>query len=338
MRISKRSFFALIIIILSMATLISGCKKQEVQTPPTNVSLITVSTSAGGNNIKLAGQIAPRFESKLSFQSKGIIKERFVNLGDRVKSGMVLMRIDPVDYTLSAQQIDSQVLAAKESLNLAEITLKRSRFMYEQNAISEQQLDQDTKNYQTALASLNSLETQKASSLQQLNYTYLIAPTDGIVSALNAEAGDVVNIAQQVMSIAKDSDWEAEVYIPENNRNLLINNLNMDTKVRFWAYPDLIINGKIREISAVADPTTRTYRVRVSLSQLPPIVDLGMTATVEFIPPGKIGIYIPLSAILGTSDPNPAVWTVESNIIKKQPVTLGQFGTDNNITSDTISE
>ena len=92
--------------------------------------------------------------------------------------------------------------------------------------------------------------------------------------------------------------------------------------------PDITVDGNVREISPIADATTRTYKVRVTLQNPPPQVKLGMTASVhaaDINGENKPAVEIPLSALYQT-DGAPGVWVVKNNIVSMQPVKVGEFG------------
>ena len=96
-------------------------------------------------------------------------------------------------------------------------------------------------------------------------------------------------------------------------------------RVSFWALPNVIIDGKIREISPMADKVSRTFKARISMINLPQVIKLGMTANVMVTPNIQRTFYIPLSAIYQTGD-KPNVWVVNDNVVALRTIKTGAFG------------
>jgi len=127
----------------------------------------------------------------------------------------------------------------------------------------------------------------------------------------------------------QDGEKEVEINVPENRIEEL--RQAKQIKVKFWAFPDIIVNGKLREVAPMADKVSRTYKVRISLINPPGKIKLGMTSSVIVTgaetAPQQAAASIPLSAIYQTGDA-PGVWIVNNAVVHLQPIKIGAFGED----------
>ena len=273
-----------------------------------------------------AGEVRGRYESQLAFQVAGKIIKRNVQLGSVVNAGEVLLEIDPKDLKQTVNSSSAQVRSAESQLKLTESNLQRYRQLYSQNAISRAQLDQYESAYEVAQAAVQQASAQYGQSSNQLDYSQLYAGTSGVISSINAEAGQVVSAGQTVLTIVQNGEREVEISVPENRIEEL--RTASQLTISFWALPDLKVNGKVREIAPMAASTTRTYQVRISLLNPPPEINLGMTAAVSLTSAGdqKVNlISIPLSAIYQTND-LPGVWVVTDHTAHLRTVQIGGLG------------
>lgn len=310
---------------LLLCLILAGCgSKETVKESVPVVRSQVVKLGELGQSATYSGEVRGRYESQLAFQVSGKIIRRNVDLGSAVQAGDALMEIDPKDIQQTVSIGSAQVYAAQSQLRLAESNLNRYQQLYEQNAISRAQFDQYQNAYDAAVAAVQQASAQYAQGSNQLGYSLLYADSSGVVSAINAEAGQVVSAGQTVVSLVRDGEREVEINVPENRLEELRN--AQQIRVAFWALPNRVIDGRVREIAPMADKVSRTYKVRISLIDPPPEMKLGMTAAVTI---GNAGsgkaAYIPLSAIYQTGD-SPCVWVVENGIVRLKPVTIGAFG------------
>lgn len=318
---------ALTIMILSLS--FAGCSKTEtVQEEAPLVRSQTIKMDAMGQTASYSGEVRGRYETQLAFQVSGKIIRRNIELGSVVNSGDVLMEIDAKDVQQTVNISSAQVASAQSQLDLARSNLERYRKLYEQNAISRAQLDQYENTYEVALAAVNQSTAQYAQGANQLGYTSLVADSDGVISSVNVEAGQVVSAGQAVMTLVKGGEREIEINVPENRIDEMRN--AQQVNISFWALPDVTAAGKVREISPVADKVARTYKVRISLINPPAAVNLGMTASVAVgSSTSRQTVYIPLAAIFQTGD-TPNVWVIQDGIVNSRPIKVGAFG-DNKV-------
>lgn len=326
MRKAIAAYTALAVLLVAVA--LTGCgSKQRVEEEAPLVRTQTVKLDNFGQSAGYPGEVRGRYETQLAFQVSGKVLRRNVEVGSRVNAGDVLMEIDAKDIQQTANIASAQVYSAESQLKLAESNLERYRTLYEQGAVSRAQLDQYQNAYAVALAAVRQASAQYIQGANQVGYSSLVADRDGVISALNVEAGQVVSAGQIVATLVQDGEREVEINIPENRVEAL--RKAGQIRVTFWALPEVAVEGKVREISPVADKVTRTYKVRISLVNPPPGLALGMTANVAMAKDGgQPTVFVPLSAIYQTGD-TPGVWVVSDGAVTLRPVKTGVFGADN---------
>lgn len=322
------SYFFMAVIVL-FALLLNGCGKKE-EAPVVSVLVKTQQIQLGGNgdSATYAGEVRGRYESQLAFQVGGKIIARNVELGSAVRAGDTLFEIDTKDLVQAVNSSAAQVASAQAQLRLAEANLGRYRQLYAQSAISAAQYEQYQTNYDAALAALKQAKAQHAQGGNALSYSTLTADSDGVISAVNAEIGQVVAAGQSVVTLVKAGAREVEINIPENRLEDMA--VNKAVSVKFWALGDLAVDGIVREVSPVADKVARTYKVRIGLLNPPETIKLGMTASVISSNSSQnTAATLPLSAIYQTGD-QPQVWVVEGDVVHLRQITVAAFG-DNQV-------
>lgn len=311
----------------SLLLLLAACSKdapkQEDVRP---VRAIVVGSSDIDVNAEFAGEVRPRVESRLGFRVGGKIIARKVDVGTVVKRGQVLMQLDPQDLQLSQTQARAALRAAETQRDLARAELKRYQELRTQNFVSQAVLDARKSAFASAQANVDAARAGYSAQSNQAGYSTLVSDIDGVVTAINAEVGQVVTAGTPVASVANTSDKEIVISLPEDKVDAM--RKVQDVTVRMWANPDVAIRGKIREVSPVADPATRTYPVRVSIPGAGSDVKLGMTARVQFASKSASPqMRVPLTALFHEKS-STAVWVVENGAVKLVPVQIG--GTSGN--------
>jgi len=329
---SKKKFYigitaGIAIIILAAGLYLKTAAKPIIQEEVLSVRTKTMGGTIGKPSYSYSGEVRGRYESNLAFQVSGKIIKRNVDLGSVVKPGNVLMEIDAKDIKQTLNIGSSGVYSAQSQLKLAENNLERYQKLYEANAISQTQLEQYKNAYETAKATAMQASAQYAQDANQLDYSALTSDRAGVVSSINAEAGEVVSFGQTVVTIVQDGEREIEISVPENR----IQEIQQagSIHVTFWALPNLNVTGKVREISPIADKVSRTYKVRISLMNPLQEVQLGMTATVvvDAVSSMESQYFVPLSAIYQNSQ-QPCVWVVNDGVVTLRPIAIGAFGKD----------
>ncbi|RJG04245.1 efflux RND transporter periplasmic adaptor subunit [Noviherbaspirillum sedimenti] len=266
------------------------------------------------------GEVKPRIESRLGFRVGGKIVARKVDVGATVKRGQVLMQLDPQDLQLAQMQANAALKAAESNHQLARAERARYQELREKNFVSQAVLDGKNTADQAARASYDQAVAAYRNQTNQAGYATLVADTDGVVTTIDAEVGQVVAAGSPVLRVAQMGEKEIVIGIPEDKVEVL--RRISDVRVRIWARPDTAYAGKIREIAPMADPATRTYTARVALPDAPADVTLGMTAYVSFAAASAQPLLkLPLSALFQEKSVS-AVWVVENGAVRLVPVQL----------------
>ena len=313
---------------------LAGCDKPAPRTDDVRpVRVIQLAAGSGLEVVEFSGDVRPRYESRLGFRVGGKIVERKVDVGARVKRGQVLMRLDPQDLRLAEAQAQASLRAAETERDLAQADVKRHQELRARNFVSQAVLDTKQSALRAAQARVDAARAGLRGQSNQAGYANLEADADGVVTAIDAEVGQVVGAGTPVVRVARTDEKEVVIGIPESRVGQLRNVSTVS--VRLWADRDRVIPGKIREVAPVADPATRTYTVKVAL---PPGLDvrLGMSATVELATraaAGAAALRVPLSALVQNKGAT-SVWVVVKDRAGAAAVQLrkvevaGQSGND----------
>jgi len=276
----------------------------------------------------LAGTVVPRIESTLGFRVSGKIVQRSVDLGAVVKPGDIIASLDPSDYKLAVDNARAALASADADYARARADHERYLNLRGSTAFVPQTLDQRQSLSSTAQARVDQARSQLSSAENNLAYTVLRADTAGVVTAVQAEVGQVMAQGQGVVRVARTDELEIVVGVPEHR--LKVVRENPAASFELWSDPGRRHAAKLRELSPSADPVTRTYAARFSVIDPPEFIGLGMTATLGFERPDATPVAeVPLSAIFqrGTQ---PAVWVVDRNTgaVELRPVTIARWRDD----------
>ncbi|MBL8771371.1 MAG: efflux RND transporter periplasmic adaptor subunit [Phenylobacterium sp.] len=323
---------------LAVLFLLSACGPRTEPRPSAPLVRVAAAAPAAAGEAGYTGVIRARYESDLGFRAPGKISVRLVDAGDAVRAGQVLARLDPADLRLGAAAAVAQVAAAERSAAAARaeaIRLQadeaRFRKLNAQGFASGQRYDQARAAAQAASANLAAAEAQvRAAQAQasqagnQAAYTALIADSDGIVMRVLAEPGQVVAAGQPIVRLARDGAREAVIAVPETARAALPRTATAE----LYGGNGRPMSATLRELSAAADPVTRTFEARYALAAEPGSVPLGATVTVLTRPAGAGGgLSVPIGA-LHDSGSGPGVWLVDprSSRVTYRKVTVRSLG------------
>ncbi len=318
---SQRQKFPLTIAVLALATL-AACSKPVEKSPdirPVRAMLLAASDVA--IDAEFAGEVRARVESRLGFRVGGKIVARKVDVGTLVKKGQVLMQLDPQDLQLSQAQALAGLRAAETNRDLAKAELQRYQELRSKNFVSAAVLDAKDAAFKGAQANVDAAQAAYRGQSNQAGYAALVADIDGVVTAVDAEVGQVVAAGTPVVRVARQGEKEVVIGLPEDKVDSL--RRVADVQVRLWADPQRTVAGKIREISPIADAATRTYTAKVSIPDTLADAKLGMTAVVLFnSKTASPQIKVPLTALFYEKSAT-SVWLVERNAVRLVPVSVG---------------
>jgi RND family efflux transporter MFP subunit len=300
------------------AVTFSGCSRDQARqnsNAPVLVRVTEVAPARSTEKTHYTGVVRARTESQLGFRVAGKISERMVTAGETVKVGQPLLKLDPTDYQLALQ-------AARAVHTQASLELARVRVLVEKGAESRDLLEKAT-------AAAESSAAQAEQIANQVSYTTLYANAGGIVMTTLAEPGQVVAAGQTVLVLAQDGGREAAVDIPESDLRGIV---ERSATARLYTDQSSGVGATLREVSGVADPTSRTYQARYILAGDPKAFPLGATVTVE-LSSARHGsqslVEIPLGSLIDRGD-GASVWVVDRNtsVIQKQMVSIEKLGAE----------
>ena len=314
---------------LALGAALAGCSRPEPPPEPVRaVKLLTVGASEVQAQRLFAADVRARVESRLGFRVAGKLVQRHVELGQAVRAGQLLAQLDARDYRLAVQAAQAQVAAATTQRDLAQADYERFAQLKAQNFISGAELDRRRASLQAAQAQLTQALAQASSQGNQENYTQLRADADGVVTAIEAEPGQVLEQGQTVLRLAQDGARDAVFAVPEDLVSQL--RVGQEVAVRPWggaAEGVAKLRATVRDIAASADPVTRTFTVKAALSGSP-LPPLGATLTVypsAFAPSGVQALRLPTSALWAQGQQT-AVWVFDaaSSTVRAQVIEVAQ--------------
>ncbi|MHB2210657.1 efflux RND transporter periplasmic adaptor subunit [Methylobacterium sp. CM6257] len=308
------------------ALALAACSPAETAVPPEPplVQIVEVAPATVGI-ARYTGVIRARTESNLSFRVGGKIFERLVDPGDHVRLGQPLMRLDRTDFTLALNAARASVEAARAQMIKAKADEERSRKLVGDGWTSKQTYDQNKAAADAAIAQFANAEAQASQVANQAGYSELQADANGVVMEVPTEPGQVVTAGQTVVKLARDGAREAEVFLPEANRHLAQGTASAE----LYAEGETTYTARLRELSATADPATRTYRARYILSGGGEDAPLGATVTLRLKPADAgrtTSVDVPLGALFDIGQ-GAAVWKFDADTktVTAQPVSVGRL-------------
>ena len=305
-----------------IAGLLSGCGKADAD-PRTRPPLVqtAVAGTAEGAGREFTGIVGARVQSDLGFRVAGKVVARLVDAGQVVRRGQPLMRIDPTDYVLAAQASSQTVAALRARAVQTSADERRYRDLRSRGWVTASAYDERKAAALAARADLNAAEAQSRVSRNDAGYTVLVADADGTVSETLAEPGQVVSAGQIVVRLARSGPREAIIALPETLRP------SLGTIAQARTYSGLVGEARLRQLSDAADPTTRTFGARFTLTGAPASAPLGSTVTIGLRVPGRTaGMTVPLGAIYDRGR-GTGVWVVGGQgRVSWRPVRLATVG------------
>lgn len=312
----KRTLPSLSLMALAAASLLmTGCS--EPPPPPVAVKPVFVTTvvpSVFAQARTFTSVVRARVESDVAFRTGGKVVERLVEVGDRVKAGQVLARLDLADYQLAVKAAADQVQAASVDAQQAASDEARFRRLLADGSVGAADHERQKARADAASARLDQARRQLELAHNREGYAALVAPYAGVVTAVRFERGQVVPEGLAVMSLAKEGENEVVVDLPED---WVGRTRSLTATAAPWADPNTRLRLSLRELSPQASAQGRTYRARFAAtpesraqtSALP----LGSTVQLTLAAPqaGPATVQLPVSALVKGSGPA-GVWTLNT--------------------------
>ena len=322
-------------VLLLPAMLLAACEqKAPEQQPPRLVNAMRVADTSGLTERTFPGRARAGQEVNRSFRVSGPLITLPVNVGDEVKASDILARIDPQDFETKLATLEGQLQREQAKAKRAQADLTRLQNIYRDDpgATSQTAIDRALQLRDSARASVSSIKASVQNARDQLSYTYLKAPFEGVVVETYVENFETVVAKQPILRVLDPSSIEFVVNVPENLISLAP--YVTDISVTFDALPGIEIPAKLKEIGKEASQATRTYPVTLVMEQ-PQGAEIlpGMAgqAAIASRPPDDsalIGIQIPATAVFTGEDRSKNfVWVVDESTktLSRRAVEIGKL-------------
>lgn len=336
-RISQQSIilYQVTLQITTLLALVVGLAACGEQTPPAkkqhSVLVTTVHNESDSHMRSFTGTVHARYESEQGFRTGGKITTRLVEVGQKVSAGQVLARLDPSDYELALRAAEDQWQAARVDAEQAASDEARLQRLLADHSVS-------VGDHERQKARADAAAARQAQALRQLDlarnkmkYVTLVAEFDGVVTSIRFEIGQVVSEGQPIVTIAKPSELEVLVDLPEE----IVDNVSaFSASATLWGASDIAFPVKLRTLSPVASVQTRTFRARFSVmdksASVRNALHIGTTASIHLTENNKeLVAELPAPAVWKTSGKS-MVWQVShvEHTIIAQPVDVVRYTND----------
>ena len=292
-----------------IAATVAGCGEEVSRAPePRPVRTVTVGDGAEAETVSLTGQVRTKDQTDVAFRVEGRMIERRVNVGDALTAGQVIARLDEQNQKNMLRSAQADVSSAEAARVQARLTFKRQQQLLKKGWIARAKFDEAEQALRTAEAQVDSAQAQLHIAQDQLSYTVLLADGPGTVTAVGAEPGEVVSAGQMIVQLARQGGLDAVFDVPEQ----LIRTGPRDPLVEIALANDRQVRttGRVREVAPQADAATRTFQVKVGITNPPEAMRLGSTVTGSIKLSAPSGVEVPASA-LTRANGRPAVWVVD---------------------------
>jgi RND family efflux transporter MFP subunit len=292
-----------------LAATATGCDKPAPIGPRARpVRAITIERNTEGETVSLTGQVRAKDEVNLAFRLDGRMIERPIHVGDILAAGQVVARLDPQNQQNALRSAQANVASAEAMLTQARLTFGRQQELLRGGWTPRAKFDEAQQALRTAEAQLQSAQAQLRIAQDQLSYTVLTVDAPGAVTAVGAEPGEVVRAGQMILEVARQGARDAVFDVSE--QIMRAGPRDPVVQITLTDDPSVKAIGRVREVAPQADTTTRTFPVKVTITDPPEAMRLGSTVTggIRLAPPP--GVEVPASA-LTEANGRPAVWLVD---------------------------
>lgn len=325
---------AYIVFILIVVVTFTSCKEKvkekEVVLRPVKYEVVGTSSS---QSIRVFSGVAKAGdEIDLSFRSNGIITELNAKVGQNVKKGDLIAKLDNVQAKLSYEQTISSLNTANSAMKTAKSNLDRVKSMYEKGSNSLSDYEAAKNSYQSALDSYDSAKRNKSIQQSQINYGYIKAPKSGVIAAKNKQLNENVNAGEVIAVLNAGDNINVIVGLPENVINKV--SLGMITELTFSAIENISFKGSVIEVSPIIDVNSATYPVKIDIVKPSEAIKPGMATNIQFDFSDDVNevdesLVIPLKAV-GEDGNGKFVFLINSTDnktgqVKKQKIEVGKL-------------
>lgn len=317
----------LVTVVVAAAGVLAACSQTEAK-PEVIRPVRTVTVASGDNNaLSFAGEVKPRHETRLAFRVPGQMVERRVEVGAIVKAGQVLATLDRRDLQLSQSAARAQWAQAESQMLLAEADFKRYAELRRKNFISQAEFERREAQFTQSREAAAAARAASQQSANQAAYGTLVAPHAGVITAIEAESGQVISAGQTIARLARLEEKEVAFSVPEHMLDAAKHAERF--QIRLWSKPDAVYTARLRELAPVADSASRTYAARLTVANADADLAFGMTAEVRVHASTVQTIKVPMTALIQEQDRS-SVWVVDGEplAVRRVAVTTGAVNAD----------
>ncbi|TIV64637.1 MAG: efflux RND transporter periplasmic adaptor subunit, partial [Mesorhizobium sp.] len=282
---------------LLILTALAACSRSEEKPPEVIRPVLSVVVQPKTvETFGFAGTVEPQYSADLAFRLLGRVVSRDVKVGDLVSKGTTIAALDPTALELAVQASKADLSNAEAQFANAAASEERQRALLASANTPQSVFDAAQQARQAASAGVERANAALAKSQEQLGYARLFSDFDGVVTAVGAEVGQTVSPGQTVVTVARTDPREAVVDIPDQ----LTGDLSVGTpfQIILQSLPSITTEARLREIAPQSEGSTRTRRVRLTLTAPPTAFRLGSTITATRMTKVEPTIELPISALL----------------------------------------
>ncbi len=315
-----------------LALMMSGCGDTDKKlvadnAPAIEVQATTVQVEGGNTFLSASGKIEAVHSANLSTRMMGYVDKIYVQVGNKVQSGQLLLRINNADISARLAQVNAGITEATAAFTNAEKDFNRYTNLFRENSASQKELDDITANYNMAKARLEAAQQMKNEVNAQLSYANIRAPFNGVVTNRFIKEGDMAHPGMPLLEVEAPGNFQVLAMVPESEIQQIKNGTEVEVLVKSL---NETVGGKVTEVSTSAKNTGGQYLAKVVLDQTKTNILSGMYTTVRFpldtldkdVVPGRV--LVPKDAIVSKGQLSGVYTVSQSNTALLRWLRLGR--------------
>lgn len=306
-----------------------GCAacQAEVEAPASirPARVIVVEPAANSADVSFAGHVEAQDQASLSFRVGGRMVERPARVGVTVREGEVVARLDPENELNELRSAKAALTAAQGVLRQADNQYQRQRHLLERGITTRSDFEAAEQTRTAARAQVDGVQARVRTAEDIVGFTTLKADAPGVVTAVGAEPGEVVAAGRMIVQLARRDGRDAIFGIPADLARGAAP--DVEVVVSLASDPNVKAHGRVREIAPQVEPVTRTFAVRVGLTDPPQSFRLGTAVLGTLQGRVQTALTIPSSALVRRGQDS-GVWVVDPGTTKVTWRNLDVIGAD----------
>jgi RND family efflux transporter MFP subunit len=313
------------VLLLMLSTMVMACRPEAetTQSIARPVRTVVAEKSTGATPITFSGRIDSDDEVSLAFRISGRILESDVKLGDRVETGQLVARLEPQNELNALRAAQANLTAARGQLTQARNHFERQDTLLKQGWTTRANHDDAAQALQTTQSQVDAAEAQMKLAQDGVSFTELRADAPGVLTAIGPGAGEIAQAGQMIVKLARKDGRDAVFNVPAQ---VIRTTSNPEVHVALADDATVVARGRVREVAPQADPVTRTFEIKVGLTNPPAAMRLGATVIGRIERESLASFEIPATALTNFNR-QPAVWVVDpsSNAVSIRNVEVQRF-------------